>query len=578
MIALVPALAGALIVAGLLGVVAGLRPTDTPTTGAARAGRLARLRAMSRRTRLLLLTGLGAGVVAWLVTGWVLALVIAPVAAVGLPMLLAAPPAAARIARLEAMEEWTRSLSGVLTVGVGLEQALLATLRSTPEPIAPEVTRLVARLRARWVTEHALRAFADELDDATGDLIAANLILGARRRGAGLASVLEGLAESVAADVRARRQVEADRAKPRATARWVTLISVAVLVVLAISGSYVAPYRSPLGQVILVILLTAYVATLVWMRRMATGQPPPRFLTNAYPALHRPLDPAERIGGGSMTTGLQLMILAGGLVGLGVALLVIRLLPAEPDLADALGRLTPTRAARGAVPGAGATPAGPAGGKERLGLWALRVLPPGVWVRTPTRELALLRIPLARFYGDKITFALPRADHRPAARVLPQRHRPRPTGRDPGDRLARTGRGDVLHPELQRPRRREEGPPGVHPGAGRLHRPGRVGTHQRLRRPGRPWRPPPGSASRGCSPGWPRSSPAPAGPGSRRGTRCTPWPTSSGCPSWTTSPTSCGSPARKAPASTPPCGPARPRCVRRCSTTRSPKPTRSANG
>ena len=39
---------------------------------------------------------------------------------------------ATQIARLEAMEEWTRSLSGVLTVGIGLEQALVATLRSTP--------------------------------------------------------------------------------------------------------------------------------------------------------------------------------------------------------------------------------------------------------------------------------------------------------------------------------------------------------------------------------------------------------------------------------------------------------------
>ena len=29
-----------------------------------------------------------------------------------------------------------------------------------------------------------------------------------------------------------------------------------------------------------------------------------------------------------------------------------------------------------------------------------------MWVRTPTRELALLRIPLARFYGDKIVMAL----------------------------------------------------------------------------------------------------------------------------------------------------------------------------
>src|SRR3546814_10669284 len=73
--------------------------------------------------------------------------------------------------------EWTRSLSGVLTVGIGLEQALVTTERSTPSAIRPEVQRLVARLRSRWNTEEAIRAFADELDDATGDLVAANLIL-----------------------------------------------------------------------------------------------------------------------------------------------------------------------------------------------------------------------------------------------------------------------------------------------------------------------------------------------------------------------------------------------------------------
>ena len=280
MIALVPALGGALIVAGVLSVVAGLRPTPTQPRLHGRSGLLARLRSTPRRTRRLLLVGLGVGVLTWLITGWVLAVVLAPVTAFGLPMLLSTSPATVRIERLEAMEEWTRSLSGVLNVGVGLEQALVATLRSTPAAIAPEVTRLVARLRARWATEQALRVFAEELDDTTGDLVAANLILGARRRGAGLASVLDGLAESVAADVRARRQVEADRAKPRATARWVTLISGAVLVVLAISGTYVEPYRSPVGQVVLVVLLSAYVATLVWMRRMAMGRATPRFLTS----------------------------------------------------------------------------------------------------------------------------------------------------------------------------------------------------------------------------------------------------------------------------------------------------------
>ena len=277
MIVLVPALAGALIVAGLIGVIVGLRPAPLPEKRPT-SRRSRRFRNLDRTNRMLLLGGLVFGVVAWLITGWVLAVAVVPVAAVGLPMLLSAGSAASRIQRLEAMEEWTRSLAGVLTVGVGLEQALVATLRSTPSPIASEVTRLVARLRARWVTEDALRAFADDLDDATGDLIAANLILGARRRGAGLSSVLEGLAESVAADVRARRQVEADRAKPRATARWVTLISTGVLVILAVSGSYVEPYKSPLGQVILVTLLSTYVATLVWMKRMAIGRNLPRFL------------------------------------------------------------------------------------------------------------------------------------------------------------------------------------------------------------------------------------------------------------------------------------------------------------
>lgn len=102
-----------------------------------------------------------------------------------------------------------------------------------------------------------------------------------------------------------------------------------------------------------------------------------------------------------MTTGLQLVIVAGALMGLGAVLLVIRLLPVEPDLADALSRLSPSRS--GATGGVVATATS---GKERLGLWAMRALPTGLWMKTPTRELALLRIPLARFYGDKVASAL----------------------------------------------------------------------------------------------------------------------------------------------------------------------------
>ncbi|NLD78533.1 MAG: hypothetical protein GX643_17935 [Acidimicrobiales bacterium] len=276
---LLAAVFGTAIVTGLILLAVALLPVAERARPTRERSRLVmRVAGMSPRSRMILAGSIAAGILIAAVTGWVAAVLIVPAAAVGLPYLLAPPPAAAQIRRVEAMEEWTRSLAGVLGAGVGIEQALTATLRSTPEPIRPEVTQLVARLRARWDTETALRAFADDLDDVTGDLVAANLILAARRRNRSLAHVLHGVAESVAEDVASRRRVEAGRAKPRGSARLVTGFSLLVLVVLAVTGDYVAPYGTPAGQVILLALLTAYAAGLLWMRRMAEGDPFPRFL------------------------------------------------------------------------------------------------------------------------------------------------------------------------------------------------------------------------------------------------------------------------------------------------------------
>jgi Flp pilus assembly protein TadB len=277
--ALFSALFGMMIVAGLIVLAIAVRPyTPVARPIRPRPRLLTAVSGMSPRSRMVLAASVAAGLVIAATTGWVAAVVIVPAAALGLPYLLSPPPTAAQIRRVEAMEEWTRSLAGVLGAGVGLEQALTATLRSTPEPIRPEVTQLVARLRARWDTETALRAFADDLDDVTGDLVAANLILAARRRNRSLAHALQGVAESVAEDVSSRRRVEAGRAKPRGSARLVTGFSLTVLVVLAVTGDYVAPYGSPAGQVILLVLLTAYAGALLWMKKMAQGQPFPRFL------------------------------------------------------------------------------------------------------------------------------------------------------------------------------------------------------------------------------------------------------------------------------------------------------------
>ncbi|MCL1907627.1 MAG: type II secretion system F family protein [Propionibacteriaceae bacterium] len=222
-----------------------------------------------------------AGVVICLLTGWVVAIIVLPLAGLAAPYLFQRSQAQDDLAMMEAMEEWTRGLSGILTSGSGLEQALIASLNSTPAALKPQVTDLVVRLKARWTTPAALRCFAEDLHDPTGDLIVATLLLGAQRRGEGLTTILEDCAQSVAVDLRALRQVEADAAKPRATARWVTGITAVVLGGLFFTGDYVLGYKTATGQVIFLSLLGCYAAVLVWMKQIATSTHRTRLLGEA---------------------------------------------------------------------------------------------------------------------------------------------------------------------------------------------------------------------------------------------------------------------------------------------------------
>jgi Flp pilus assembly protein TadB len=270
-------LSGALLGLAVYFVIAWWRGWDFHPERPARR-RPARVRRISRHMWLLAAGGLVAGLLAWQVSGLPILVPLGPLAAVGLPWLLSDPTPVRQIARLEALEEWTRSLSGMLGSGQGLEHALLATVRSAPRPIAPEVQRLAGRIGSRHDTVGALRAFAEELDDTTADQVALQLITASRSRGGGLVALLDRVAESVAQQVRARRQVEAERAKSRASARWVTLISAIILGGLTLTGDFIAPYRTPIGQLLLVVLLAAYVGALLWMKRLAAGPRPVRLV------------------------------------------------------------------------------------------------------------------------------------------------------------------------------------------------------------------------------------------------------------------------------------------------------------
>lgn len=227
---------------------------------------------ISRRNKILLVAGVLVGGLTWMVSGWFIALPLGPVIFVGLPFLLGKPAAEGEIARLNAMEEWVRNLSGVLAVGIGIEQAIIATHKAMPEALTTEISRLIQRLRTNTPIIDALRGFADDLDDATGDLIVGSLIQSAAIRGSGLTAVLDRLSRSVAEDVRNRRAVEAARKGSRTTARWVTIITIGFTVGLFLFTDYMTFYKTPAGQLIFLVQIAGFIACLLWMKKLI--QPP----------------------------------------------------------------------------------------------------------------------------------------------------------------------------------------------------------------------------------------------------------------------------------------------------------------
>jgi Flp pilus assembly protein TadB len=218
--------------------------------------------------------------VVWVLTGWPALGVGAAAAVMGLPAMSGAGVRAeAQIDKVEAVEEWTRRLADVLAIGVGLEQAIQTAARTAPTPIAAEVATLSARISARTPTETALRRFADDLDDPTADLVVASLILASRRRGPGVAAALTAIADSVGEEVAARRRIEADRAKPRTTARAVTAITLVIITAGLLNRGYTGPYGTLLGQVVLSATLGFFGAALWWMHSMTRTTRPARILS-----------------------------------------------------------------------------------------------------------------------------------------------------------------------------------------------------------------------------------------------------------------------------------------------------------
>ncbi len=274
-------LAGLLISGGLVGAVAAVRgvsvlPAGSPSARGSRQPRITPLH----------LGALATGVLVLLITGWPVAALAAAAGVVFVPKVLGGGKASKQmIATSEALADWARLLADLISSGAAgsARDALRRSLSSAPEPIAPAVTNLVTRMGPQGV-EPALRQFAREVDDPAADKIAMVLILRERNGGPGLAEVLTALAADLDDHSRMVREVEAERAKPRANMRTIVVVTLVLVVGMTLfARTFLSGYSTPLGQVALLVVVAIFATALRWMRRLSDPPTPPRVLIDPEP-------------------------------------------------------------------------------------------------------------------------------------------------------------------------------------------------------------------------------------------------------------------------------------------------------
>jgi Flp pilus assembly protein TadB len=234
------------------------------------------------------LVAVAAGVAVLLLTGWPVAAIAAAAAVVFVPRVLGGGTAAKRmIAMSEALADWTRRLADLISSGAAgsTRDALRRSLNSVPPPIAGEVHRLVHRIGPQG-TERALRQFAREVDDPAAEKIAGVLILRERNGGPGLAGVLTGLALDLDERSRMVREIEAERAKPRANMRTIVIVTGVLIVGMVLfARTFLSNYSTVFGQVMLAVVAAVFAIALRWMRRLSDPPTPPQVLREPEPAV-----------------------------------------------------------------------------------------------------------------------------------------------------------------------------------------------------------------------------------------------------------------------------------------------------
>jgi tight adherence protein B len=214
------------------------------------------------------------GVVVLILTDWPVAAVLGAVATVTLPQILRPMSSQDVTRRIEAVAVWTELLRDTLTASAGLAQAIVASSAVAPDEIRMEAVHLADRIMSGVPMDEALRLFAIEIDDSSAADVVCALRLASTSRAQRLVELLGALADSTREEVTMRLRVEASRASARSSVRIVIVFSLGFVALLTVvARTYLAPFGSVTGQLVLLLVGACYVCGLALMVRLVRPAP-----------------------------------------------------------------------------------------------------------------------------------------------------------------------------------------------------------------------------------------------------------------------------------------------------------------
>jgi Flp pilus assembly protein TadB len=222
---------------------------------------------------------IGAAVAGWVLTGWPAAGGIAAGVASVAPLLSGTRRRRDELnAKSEALASWAEMLRDTITAHAGLREAIALTARVAPAPIRREVQLLAVRAERESLTT-ALRRFAVEVADPVADLIVASLVIAAERQAQRLAELLTQIAGSAREQSAMRLRVETGRARTYASSRALVVITFGLAVVLLVfSPTFMSPYDSVTGQIVLMAIGALFAGALWSLVQLGRPVTPPRLL------------------------------------------------------------------------------------------------------------------------------------------------------------------------------------------------------------------------------------------------------------------------------------------------------------